>query len=56
MLWAISVKSIDLTNPTFSVLGITICIHGGTLSSNNIDIAFNECARGNKDYITISEV
>jgi hypothetical protein len=48
----ISVKSIDLTNLLFCIRN-NLCIHGGTLSSNNNRYAFNECARGNKDYITI---
>lgn len=44
----------SLTRPAFSIDGLTICKHGGTPGTSNIDILFNEVTAGNLSYITIT--
>jgi uncharacterized phage protein gp47/JayE len=44
----------SLTNPTFSVTGVTAAVHGGTQGTTDIPIAFNQILRGNSAYITIN--
>lgn len=56
-LWGIALQAMtDLTSPMFSITSIIASRHGGTQSSSDIDISFNEVCRGNINYITANVV
>ncbi|WP_206922990.1 baseplate J/gp47 family protein [Alicyclobacillus suci] len=44
----------NASNPTFSVVSVQACVHGGTLGTTDIPVAFNQAARGNTSYITVT--
>jgi uncharacterized phage protein gp47/JayE len=56
-LWgtALSVMS-DLKDPSFSVTSVTAARHGGTQSTSDVTIAYNESCAGDSNYITINFV
>lgn len=54
-LWGIALQAnADLTNPTFSITGLTAARHGGMQGTNEIDLSFKEITRGDVNYITIN--
>lgn len=54
-IWAAAMGAMsDLTNPTFSVTSITMCAHGGTPGTSDINVAFNEAIEGVLNYITVN--
>lgn len=56
-LWGVALQAIsDLTNPTFSITGLTAARHGETQGTNEIDLTFKEITRGDVNYITVNVV
>ncbi|MCL6442079.1 MAG: baseplate J/gp47 family protein [Alicyclobacillus sp.] len=41
-------------NPAFSIVSLQACVHGGTPGTSDIPVAFNQAARGNTAYITVT--
>lgn len=54
-LWGASLGANTVpSKPILSITGITASKHGGSLSTADIDILFNEVTRGNTSYITVN--
>jgi len=54
-LWGATIQALpDIKNPAFSILGITIARHGGSLAGSDIVLAFNEVALGNTSYVNVT--
>lgn len=54
MLWMVAQQvDADVRNPTFSVTQVKAARHGSTLSTSDVQIAYNEVARGNVLNITV---
>lgn len=50
---ALSANS-NTANPTFSVVSVQAAVHGGTLGTTDIPVAYNQASRGNTSYITVT--
>lgn len=54
-LWGVTLSSMtSLSNPSFSITGLTAAKHGNTQGTTDIVIAFNEVTHGNVSYITVN--
>lgn len=54
-LWGAALSAMpSLTNPSFSITGLTAAAHGSPLGSNDISIAFNEAAMGDINLVTVN--
>ncbi len=53
-LWGAALSVQTLTTPIFSITSLTAAIHGGVQGTSDISLAFNQVARGNAAYITVT--
>lgn len=56
-LWGVALQAMpDLTIPMFSITSVTVARHGGTQSTSDVVINYNEVCRGNINYIIANVV
>ena len=56
MLWWAAMNAMPAqAAPSFSVVSVSCCRHGGTPGTADIALAFSEAARGNANYVTVTE-
>lgn len=56
-IWGVALQAIsDLTNPTFSITGVTAAKHGEIQGTDQIDLSFKEITRGDINYITVNVI
>lgn len=57
MLWWAAMNTMNsFTTPTYSITSVTVARHGEALSTDDVVLAFNEVARSNTNYITVTAV
>lgn len=55
ILWMVAQQvNEDVRSPAFAITSVKAARHGGTLSTGDVSIAYNEVAQGNAAYITIN--
>lgn len=53
-LWGAALSAQTLTSPTFSITSLTACVHGGAPGTGPVPVSFNQVARGNQNYVTVT--
>lgn len=54
-LWASALSALgNVYQPSFSITALTACLHGGSLATTDITIAFNQVTVGTVGYITVN--